>query len=63
MLIRIKYGKTNEGRYLSHLDLMRTWERSIRRTKAPLGFSQGFNPHQKLSFGSALAVGTASDGK
>ena len=63
MLIRIKYGKTLEGKYLSHLDLMRAWERTIRRAKAPLAFSQGFNPHPKISFASALAVGTTSDGE
>lgn len=63
MLIRIKYAKTEEGRFLSHLDLMRAWERAIRRSGAPLGFSQGFNPHPKLSFGSALAVGTTSNGE
>ncbi len=58
MKIRICYGKTDRGSYLSHLDLARTMERSLRRAKAPLAFSEGFNPHPKLSFASALAVGT-----
>ncbi len=58
MKIRICYGKTETGSYLSHLDLARTMERSLRRAKAPLAFSEGFNPHPKLSFASALAVGT-----
>ena len=46
---------------MSHLDLMHTWERVIRRSQLPLGFSQGFNPHPKMNFASALAVGTTSD--
>lgn len=46
---------------MSHLDLMHTWERVIRRSGLPLGFTQGFNPHPKMNFASALAVGTTSD--
>jgi len=56
--IRICFSKTEAGRYLSHLDLARTMERCLRRIKAPLAFSEGFNPHPRLSFASALAVGT-----
>lgn len=63
MLVRIMYGKPVQGRFLSHLDLMHAWERAIRRTGAPLAFSQGYNPHPKLAFGSALSVGTISDGE
>ncbi len=46
---------------MSHLDLMHTWERVIRRSQLPLAFSQGFNPHPKMNFASALAVGSTSD--
>lgn len=46
---------------MSHLDLIHTWERVIRRSQLPLAFSQGFNPHPKINFASALAVGTTSD--
>ena len=46
---------------MSHLDLMHTWERVIRRSQLPLAFSQGFNPHPKMNFASAVAVGTTSD--
>ncbi len=63
MVIRIKYGKTQEGRFLSHLDLMRTMERAFRRAGLPLAFSEGFNPHPKVSFASALAVGVTSEGE
>jgi len=61
VLIRMQFRKTKAGRFLSHLDLMHTWERVIRRSGLPLGFTQGFNPHPKMNFASALAVGTTSD--
>ena len=57
MKLRICYAKTEEGRFLSHLDLARTMERVLRRAEVPLAFSEGFNPHPKMSFASALAVG------
>ena len=61
MILRMKYKKTETGRYLSHLDLTRTIERTFRRAGIPLSFSEGFNPHPKFSFASALAVGISSD--
>lgn len=63
MLARMKYSKTNAGRFMSHLDLLRTVERVFRRAGLPLAFSEGYNPHPKISFGSALAVGVTSDGE
>jgi len=57
MRIRICYRKNEAGRYLAHLDLARTWERTLRRAEVPLAFSEGFNPHPKMSFASALALG------
>lgn len=63
MLVRIKYAKTQAGRFMSHLDLLRTMERSFRRARLPLAFSEGFNPHPKISFASALAVGVTSEGE
>jgi radical SAM-linked protein len=59
----MQFRKTREGRFMSHLDLMHTWERVIRRSRLPLAYSQGFNPHPKINFASAIAVGTTSDGE
>ena len=59
----MQFCKTREGRFLSHLDLMHTWERVIRRSQLPLAYSQGFNPHPKINFASACAVGTTRDGE
>lgn len=45
------------------MDLLRTMERVMRRAQLPLAYSEGFNPHPKVSFGSALAVGVTSAGE
>jgi len=63
MILRLKYSKTAQGRFLSHLDLLRTMQRIFRRAGLPLAYSEGFNPHPKISYGSALAVGVTSDGE
>ncbi|HHX73469.1 MAG TPA: DUF2344 domain-containing protein, partial [Firmicutes bacterium] len=60
MRIWIKFAKVGLVRYLSHLDMMRTWQRALRRAALPLAYSRGFNPHPKISFASALPVGVAS---
>ena len=59
--IRIEFAKGEQVRFLSHLDLMKTFERAIRRAQLPIAFSEGFNPHPKMNFASALAVGVTSD--
>lgn len=59
--IRIKYRKGEEVRFLSHRDLMRAVQRAIRRADLPVAYSQGFNPHMKISWGNALKVGATSE--
>lgn len=59
--VRIEFSKGERVRFLSHLDLMKTVERAIRRAEIPIAFSEGFNPHPKMNFASALAVGVTSD--
>ncbi len=60
MQIRLKFTKGEEVKYISHLDLMRTFQRAIRRADIPIAYSSGFNPHQEISFGAPLALGTSS---
>lgn len=60
---RIKYGKGPELRFISHLDLMRLWQRAVRRAGLPVAYSQGFTPHQKISFGPPLPLGMSSRGE
>jgi len=58
---RIEYGKQAPLSFISHLEMVKTWERTIRRSRLPIAFSSGFHPHCRISFGSVLPVGTASD--
>ena len=55
--IRIFYRKQGRLALLSHLEVARALERSIRRAKLPYAISQGFSPHMKIAYGSALPVG------
>ena len=57
---RILFEKGAELRFTSHLDLMRGWERALRRSDLPLAFSQGHHPHLKMSFGPPLPLGYRS---
>lgn len=58
--LRVTYGKTGRLAYLSHLEITHALERMIRRSKLPYALSEGFSPHMKVSFGSALGVGIGS---
>ncbi len=58
--LRLELTKGEEIRYISHLDYASAMERAIIRAKLPVAYSEGFNPHMKISFASALAVGVTS---
>ena len=55
--ILFRFSKEGEAKFLSHRDLMRLFERALRRAGLPVRMSQGFNPHPRLSILSALALG------
>ena len=57
---RVRYAKQGRPRFVSHLDLIRTLPKVLRRAKVPLTYTAGFHPKPKLSFGPALAVGLES---
>ena len=59
--VRIQFQKSGYARYLSHLDIVRNFERACRRARIPLVYSQGFNPHPRMSFGPPLALGYSSE--
>lgn len=63
MLLRSCFSVSGNIKFLSHLDLLKVMERAMRRAEIPVAFSQGFNPHPKIAFGSAKAVGLASKGE
>ncbi|MBO4264734.1 MAG: DUF2344 domain-containing protein [Clostridia bacterium] len=58
--LRIKFSKTGDLKFISHLDMMRTLRRAIARADIPLAYSQGFNPHPKLTLLLPLSLGTES---
>ena len=56
--VRVVFQKTGNLQYFSHLDLQRTWQRVLVRASIPMWYTQGFNPHSKITFGVPLAVGS-----
>ena len=61
--IRIRFSRGEEVKFISHLDLMKVFERAIRRSGLPLAYSQGFNPHPQMVFGMPLSVGMTGSGE
>jgi len=55
------FSKGGSLAYTSHLDLMRVWERALRRAEVPLAYSQGFNPRPKLQLAAALPLGHTAE--
>lgn len=58
--VRLQWRKSEEVRFTSHLDVLRMFERTFRKAEIPLEYSQGFHPHQKVSFGPPLPIGFVS---
>ena len=61
--LRITFAKGGPIKYISHLDLMRTWERALRRAQVPLAYSEGFNPRPNISIAAPLPVGFTGRGE
>jgi radical SAM-linked protein len=57
----LRYAKRGRLRFTSHRDIARAFERALRRSGAPMAFSQGFNPHPKISWIGAAPTGAASE--
>jgi radical SAM-linked protein len=57
--VRVRFTKLDDLRWISHRDLMRTWERLLRRAGVSLSMTEGFHPKPRMNFPSALAVGVA----
>ncbi len=58
--IRLRFTKTGLIRFISHLDVVRLFDRAARRARIPLVYSQGFHPRPKMAFGPPLGLGIAS---
>ncbi len=61
--IRIKFAKKGPVKFIGHLDTMRFFQKLIRRADIPVAYSEGYSPHQKMSFAQALSVGAESEGE
>lgn len=63
MKVRIKFEKTGVLKFIGHLDIMRFFQKAIRRAEIDIAYSTGFSPHQIMSFAAPLGVGLESYGE
>ncbi len=60
MKVRVRFEKKGVLKYIGHLDMMRYFQKAISRSELPIAYSEGFNPHQIMSFGNPLGLGMTS---
>lgn len=60
-MLRFRFSRGEGLKYIAHLDVLRLFERSIKRAKLPVAYTQGFNPRQKMVFGLPMSIGLTSD--
>ena len=63
MKIRIKFRKFGVMKFIGHLDIMRYFQKAMRRADIDICYSTGFSPHMIMSFAAPLGVGITSDGE
>lgn len=63
MKVRIKFSKYGNMKFIGHLDIMRYFQKAIRRAGIDIAYSEGMSPHMIMSFASPLGVGLTSDGE
>lgn len=63
MRARIKFAKYDTMRFIGHLDVMRYFQKLFNRANLPIKYTEGFHPHQILSFAQPLGLGITSDGE
>ncbi|MCL4534770.1 MAG: TIGR03936 family radical SAM-associated protein [Bacteroidetes bacterium] len=59
--LQIHFARGEEIKYVAHLDLMRAWERALRRAGIPMAYTQGFSPHPRYATAAPLPVGVTSE--
>ena len=60
MKVRIKFSKCGALKFIGHLDVMRYFQKLMRRADIPIAYSEGFSPHQIMSFAMPLGIGDES---
>lgn len=63
MKIRIRFSKQGMMKFIGHLDMVRYFQKVNRRAEVDVAYSEGFSPHQKMSFAAPLSVGVLSQGE
>lgn len=63
MKVRIKFTKHGAMKFIGHLDMMRYFQKAMRRADVDIKYSEGFSPHQVMSFAAPLGVGLTSNGE
>lgn len=63
MKVRVKFSKYGPVKFIGHLDVMRYFLKAIRRAEIDIAYSEGFSPHQIMSFAAPLSVGHTSEGE
>ena len=63
MKIRIRFEKQGQMKFIGHLDMVRYFQKVMRRANVDICYSEGFSPHQKMSFAAPLSVGVISKGE
>lgn len=61
--LRITFSRGEDVKYITHLDLMRFWERALRRAGVPLAYSEGYTRHPRIALAAPLPVGVTSSGE
>lgn len=59
--LRIRFSRGQEIKFISHLDIMRLWQRALTRAEISLAYSEGFSPHPRMSMAAPLALGVTSE--
>lgn len=59
--LRLRFKRGPEIKFISHLDIIRLWQRAFRRAGIPLAYSEGFNPHPRISLAAPLALGVTGE--
>ncbi len=63
MMLRVKFTKSGCLKFIGHLDVMRYFQKAMRRAHIDVAYSTGFSPHQIMSFAAPLSIGLTSDGE
>lgn len=61
--VRVKFSKHGALKFIGHLDIMRYFQKVFRRSGIDIAYTEGFSPHQVMSFAAPLGVGLESDGE